>query len=472
MTIPQPSLGPNGFIAPNEQTVILPAVQAEIDSAFGGGLNSDLTTPQGQLATSYAASIGNSNDLFLFLSQMFDPAYSFGRYQDALGRIYFIERIPSSPTVVTCTLLGAAGTIIPAGALAVAADGNLYSANDTTTIPVGGTASAQFSCTVYGPIACPAGNLNTIYAQIPGWDSITNPSDGVLGRNTETREEFEARRFRSVAKNAMGFLPAVLGAVLDVPNVLDGYVTENFTGAPITIGGVTLAAHSLYVCAAGGTQADVAKAIWTKKSPGCDMVGNTTVTVYDDVNYEPPYPSYGIKYEVPADLTIIFAVNIVNSTQVPADAQAQIAAAIISAFAGADGGPRARIGSRILASRFYAGVSALGAWAQIIEIKIGSTHAAGAAVTAAIAGTVMTVSAVASGTVAVGQSVIGANVLPGTIITALGTGVGGVGTYTVGLSQTVGSETMYGVVGDQDTITAQINEAPVVSAGDVVVTLT
>ncbi len=63
----------------------------------------------------------------------------------------------------------------------------------------------------------------------------------------------------------------------------------------------------------------------------------------------------------------------------------------------------------------------------------------GAQVTAAISGTTMTVSAVTFGTVEVGQEIIGFGVTAGTYITALGTGSGGAGTYTVNNSQTVAS---------------------------------
>ena len=62
--------------------------------------------------------------------------------------------------------------------------------------------------------------------------------------------------------------------------------------------------------------------------------------------------------------------------------------------------------------------------------------------TAAISGTTMTVSAVASGTLQIGQSVSGTGVTAGTTITAFGTGVGGTGTYTVSAIQTVASEAM------------------------------
>ena len=65
------------------------------------------------------------------------------------------------------------------------------------------------------------------------------------------------------------------------------------------------------------------------------------------------------------------------------------------------------------------------------------------AFTAAIAVTgVMTVSAVATGQLAVGQQVLGAGIAANTFITALGTGVGNTGTYQTNLLAVVNSESM------------------------------
>jgi len=72
-----------------------------------------------------------------------------------------------------------------------------------------------------------------------------------------------------------------------------------------------------------------------------------------------------------------------------------------------------------------------------------ATYLDAVVMTAAIATTVLTVSAVASGTLAVGQTVDGTGVTAGTYITALGTGTGGTGTYTLSASQTVTSTTLY-----------------------------
>lgn len=62
--------------------------------------------------------------------------------------------------------------------------------------------------------------------------------------------------------------------------------------------------------------------------------------------------------------------------------------------------------------------------------------------TGSISGTTLTLTAVTEGTVKVGQVITGTGVTTNTIITALGTGTGGTGTYTVSASQTVSSTTI------------------------------
>lgn len=62
--------------------------------------------------------------------------------------------------------------------------------------------------------------------------------------------------------------------------------------------------------------------------------------------------------------------------------------------------------------------------------------------TGSIAGTTLTVSAVSYGTLRIGATVMGPNLAANTIITAFGTGSGGVGTYTISPTQTVISQTM------------------------------
>jgi len=419
-SVPAPYLGPNGFVIPSDAE-ILAGTQADVNAAFGGNLNPALNTPQGQLATSMAAITAVADQTFLYYTTQVDPAYATGRMQDAIARIYFIERLPALPTTVSCVCTGLPNTIISAGSYAQDLAGNVYSCVSGGAIGAGGTVTLSFTNNVTGPIPCPANSLVTIYQATTGWDTINNPADGVLGEDVESRQAFETRRAASVEQNSLGSLPSILGSVLSVPGVIDAFVTENATGSPVVSGNVTLAANSVYVAVVGGSSADVAQAIWAKKAPGCAYTGNTTVTVTDNNSgYNLPYPTYTVKYQVPSNLLIYFAVKLVNSTLIPSNATTLIQNALINAFSGGDGGPRARIGSNILASRFYPTIAALGSWAQIESFYLGSTNVSSAVVAATVSGTTLTVASVTSGALVIGQSVSdnSGRIIPGTTITA------------------------------------------------------
>lgn len=449
--------GPLGPVAPTGPA-ILAGVQADYDVAFNVTFNWNLNTPQGQLASTQAAVVNNANQLIIYYAMQVDPKYSTGRMQDAIARINFLERLPSEPTTIQVACIGAQDVVLPAGPTQFATvgdpSGNLYQCTNEGTIPAGGSITLSFAAVVAGPTAVP--ETVKIYQAIPGWDSATVIS-GVKGQLSETSQQFELRRSQSVAKNSVNSNTSILGAVLSVSGVLDAYVIDNPTNAPVTIGGFTLIANSVYVAVTGGTAADVAQAIWSKKPPGIPMNGNTTVSVEDqNPAYSPPFPVYSIKFEIPDSLPVYYLVDIANSPLVPADAVTQVQNAIINAFNGttpnvpnnSPSPPRARIGSVIYATQYAAVVANLGSWAAVKTLTVGSVNTAGAVVEGRISGTTLTVTRVISGTVAVGQFVAGfdsvAGISVGTRITALGSGSGGVGTYTVNNTQTIAGATFTG----------------------------
>lgn len=362
--VPPATFGPTGFTSP-EELAILAGVLADMNAAFGGNLNTSVSTPQGQWATSLAAVIGASNDLFVDFTNQVDPAFASGRMQDAIARIYYLTRRGATQTTVTARCSGATGVTIPAGALARATDGTIYTALSAGLIETVGYVDIPFAALTAGPIELPIGALSTIYRTIPGWDSITNLAAGLPGRAEETREQLEERRALSVATNATGILAAIRGSVLSVPAVVDAYVTENETDTAVTIGGVLIAANSVYVCVQGGSNADVARAIWLKKPPGCGYTGSTSVTVTDtNSGYLTP-PSYTVKFQRAAALPINFAISLATGPDVPGDAAVLVEAAIEALFP-----TLARIGQPMYASSFICAIGALGPWVRLLSITV------------------------------------------------------------------------------------------------------
>jgi hypothetical protein len=475
--VPLPSFVTAGFNAPSEAQILAGVIE-DFQSAFAGALNLDpansesLTTPQGQLATSLTAILGAVNSLFLFYVSQVDPAFAMGRMQDGIARIYFITRELAKATIIQCQCVGLPGVAIPIGALVTDGADNTFSCDAGGEIGADGTAVLPFSCLIAGPVAVPVDV--DIYQSVPGWDSVSVIS-GVIGANTETRSQFEGRRSQSVAINSRGWLPSIVGAVLAIPDVIDCFAIENATNAPETVGGISLPANSIYVAVTGGDAQAIAQAIWTRKAPGCSYYpGNTTVTVYDqNPDYVPPYPAYAVTFEIPADLPIVMLVTMANNVLVPSNAQNLVQQAVVAAFAGEDGGARQKIGGTVFASRFYAGIQALWAGAQIVSILVGSANADACEFTGSIAGSVLNVTAVASGVLAAGQTIKDAAglIAPSTQIMSFGSGSGGLGSYNLSISQTISSEAMLAINPTLYEVPVNINQIATIFATDVTLAL-
>lgn len=444
-SVPAPQFTPTGFVIP-AQSAILAGVQADMNAAFGGNLNFGTPTqpggapPQIQQSASYTAIIADANSVMAEFVDQVDPDNATGFMQDAIGRIYFMNRKPAVATVVQLVCVGDFGVPIPVGAQAKDTSGNIYACTQPGTIPISGTITLPFANIVAGPIPAPLNTVNKVYLAIPGWDTVNNPASGTVGANVESPADFEFRRQNSVATNAHGSLPAIYGAVFDVTGVIDCFVTENVTDNPINgpLGAngsipnstnYTVVGHSFYVAVVGGLASDIANAIWTKKNEGSNMNGNTTVVVKDESGYSFPFPSYNITFNEPTPTPYNFVVNIVNSSALPATIVADVTNAVGAQFNGlvnvpqangivpATSGQRARIGSLLLAASYYGPVATCegpSVPVQVLSIFIGSSFVGHASIT--IGTETLTVTGTTSGALSPGTVVTMAGVPTGTTV--------------------------------------------------------
>lgn len=423
-SVPSPAFGPTGFAVPPQQDILI-GVLEDLNAAFGGDLviydsngDPELRTPQGQIASSEAAVIGDQDDQLVALFNGVDPAFATGRMQDAIGRIYYITRKPALPTVVSVLCIGTPGVVIPANSQLGADDGRVYLSVSVATIGAGSSVAVDFACAETGPIVAPAGSVHIMRQVLPGWDSGSNPADGIIGQNVETATQFEERRRLSTAQNAIGTVPAVLGSVLAITTVLDALVIDNPGSSTRVLDGVTIPPHSLYVCVAGGSDPDVAMAIWKKKAPGCGYaLGNTTVTVTDPSPlYQTTPPTYDVTFQRAAVDTLCMLVTLKNSNQIPPDALDLVRGAVMGAFAGDDGGAIPRIGEVIYGTRFVCPVLALGPWVNIVDITLGAVSIAKATAQVDVTGNVMSVVIMRGGALGIGQTVVGPGIPDGVTI--------------------------------------------------------
>lgn len=356
--VPDVTITENGLSVPDISDVLAGRL-TDMTTALGGGASQSLSSPQGQIAQSDTEIIAQEYDKLLCLFNQVNPDYSTGRFQDGIGRIYFMDRISAQGTVVTATCIGQVGTTIPAGSSAVDTSGYIYQSIDNAIIPSTGSVDVQFVNTTTGPITCAAGALSQIYRAVSGWDAITNVSPGVVGVDVESRIAFETRRRQSVARNSRNQDASTLSALLETSGVLDAYVWSNRTATTINKGTTNfpVLGHSIYICVYGGTDSDVAEAIFKTYNPGANLNGDTTYTVYDNVNYTAPYPSYDMQWQKATPTRVYFNVELDSSLNPPSDITQQVKTMIASVFNGGyEGIGKARIGATINSGKYYAPV--------------------------------------------------------------------------------------------------------------------
>lgn len=374
--VPIPVFTPTGLQTFDEQA-ILAGVQADWVSAFaltGKTLNTELTTPQGQLQQSQSFMVAAFQAALAQLIANVDPMTSSGVFQDALGRIYFITRQAATFATVQATVTGTVGSSLPAGSQVKSSDGTIWASTTTVVYGAGGTAPVTFQSLVAGSI--PAAGINDlkIYQQVPNWVAVSNSAPSSPGTDTENRVEFETRRADSVQIGGVGQAANVRAAIANVTGVTDLFVYNNGGDTAITYGTTSypIPAHSIAISVTGGSNADIAAAINSKLDCGCGMsttggLGTlVTVNVQDTVNYVAPYPTYPIRFIRPANTSIYLTVNVANLSTLPANyitqVQAAVAAAFASGFTSNDGTisvPRARIGGQIIAAEFNAPILTL-----------------------------------------------------------------------------------------------------------------
>jgi uncharacterized phage protein gp47/JayE len=208
--------------------------------------------------------------------------------QNALESIVAINGIKKKGktfSLVTLTLTGTPFTVIQNGIVADS-NSNLWDLPPAVTLDAGGTANVTATCRNPGPITALAGQVNIIMTPTQGWTSVTNANAASPGREIETDSELRARQKVTVANPSQALTTGILGAVLNLSNVVSAQLYENDSSSPVTvIKGVTnpdgYPAKSITMVVDGGSDSEIASTIASRKTPGCFTNGLTSVTVYD-----------------------------------------------------------------------------------------------------------------------------------------------------------------------------------------------
>ena len=352
------SVSENGITTP-QTSEIKEAFQEIFTDAFGSDLNLDDATPQGALIDDMTQAKQTSNSLLLYVFNQLNPETAEGIFQDALAKLYFVERKEATRSIVNCTCVGLAGTVlngVDSGnpALAQSVNGDIFECVTGGTIPASGSITLAFRSQETGKIAVAQNTVNRIYQSVIGWDSVNNSASGTEGDEEETRAEFEKRIKDSLALNATGSLSALQSAIANLDGVTHYKLWENVTDSSVTTRGVTLNPHSVWICVNSAVGSDdMAEVIYKNKSGGADTNG-ALLCSYVDPETNVAYAYY---YDNPIDTDVY--VKITTPDEVSSEIADKLKDAVIANFNGDSNETRISIGDSVYASRFVGDLTAI-----------------------------------------------------------------------------------------------------------------
>lgn len=296
MAYSAPYIDEQGWHSPSYNDLL----QALINSAksiFGEDIYLGQDSQDYQLLSILAARIIDSFQTAQTVYNNRTPQTAVGVGLDAMAQLYGIIRKPATKTSVTVVLSGTAGTVISNGVVADI-DGNKYDLPATVTIGTNGTVSVAAVAEQAGPLMYAAGQVNVIVTPTAGWLSVTNPSATAAGTATETDAALRERILKSIFLPSQSILEGIEGAVLAVDGVTRARIYENDTSSTDSNG---LPSHSICVVVEGGSENDIANAIYIHKTPGTGTFGNTTVPVTSIYGFSTNINYQELQY---ADLTV------------------------------------------------------------------------------------------------------------------------------------------------------------------------
>lgn len=267
-----------GFKRPDYEE-ILSSYENKAVEYFGKNVNLTVRSPLGMFIRIFAWMTDH-------LWQLTEDTYNNGYVDTATGTSLFncgkligISQLPAQKAIGEVTFTGQPNTIIPVGYLLTTPSNVRFTVTQRGIIPAVGTITLPVQAQdagLEGNVA--AGLINEAVNPMSGISRIGNANPTQNGRERETTEEFRDRYEQSTSLPGGSNADAIRSEILKVESVGAAVVFENDTDEEDDNG---LPPHSIEAIVYGGTNADVALAIHSRKSAGIQSYGRESYNVTD-----------------------------------------------------------------------------------------------------------------------------------------------------------------------------------------------
>lgn len=266
---------------------IIADLKAALRLIYGADINLEQNSPDGQLTNIFAQASTDQLELLLALYNSFSVANAFGVLLDQRVALNGLTRRPGTFTmqdvIITVdralTLAGLDADLnSPEGEGYTIEDdaGNQFILAATHVFGAAGSASLSFRAKVIGQVETTPNTITNQSTVVLGVTNVNNPNPATeIGENEETDAALKIRHAKSFLLASNGGVDAIQAALLQTVDVTDALVVENDTDAPID----GISPYSIWAIVEGGSDADIGTAIYTKKMPGCGMVGGESYVI-------------------------------------------------------------------------------------------------------------------------------------------------------------------------------------------------
>lgn len=172
---------------------------------------------------------------------------------------------------------------------------------------INGANTLLFQAENFGVISPAINTLTNIVTIQSGVLSANNPQPALsVGAVEETDAEYRIRQIKSTKINSSGFIASITARLNAITNLTNSIVLENFTDTTDARG---LVPHSIQVIVEGGSDIDVATAIYNTKPPGTNMNGAVQYTIQ-----QPSGVDFIAKFDRAETLSLYLRCNLKNNS--------------------------------------------------------------------------------------------------------------------------------------------------------------
>lgn len=329
------SLTPTGYVLQTQNEWFAQERQfyLDIDPLW----NLDPSTPDG-------LKMAHDSEIFYALDETLQQAYNSkdpnkakGNDLDIVCSLTGTVRSSGSRSSVTLNFTATPGSVIPAGnRFESTVTGSRWASDQTVTVDASGSVTVNATCTVAGPTQADENTITRIVDVVAGLATVTNPEPATPGTDAQRDEQLRVTRATAVGRPGNNQVDSVIGELFSVPGVRRVKVYENDTNtsavSPDNPHG--LPSHSIAPIIDGGTDPDVAMAIYLKKNPGATLY--PAGTPFEVEVTSPRYPANKklIRASRPIYVDVNVEVNISSDGTLPTDVDQLIKEAIMEFAAG------------------------------------------------------------------------------------------------------------------------------------------